>query len=111
MNIKELLSELLQFSNEREWFEFKENWFEPIALGKYVSALSNAAALVGKEFAYFVWGVSDKEHALVGTDFDQFKKHFGNKINLVCADVNKNISKFVISNILTSKLVLDYAEL
>ena len=42
---------------------------------------------------------------------NEFKKHFGNKINLVCADVNKNISKFVISNILTSKLVLDYAEL
>ena len=40
-----------------------------------------------------------------------FKKHFGNKINLVCADVNKNISKFAISNILTSKLVLDYAQL
>ena len=32
MNIKELMSELLQFSKEREWFEFKENWFEPIAL-------------------------------------------------------------------------------
>ena len=75
MNIKELLSELFQFSKEREWFEFKENWFEPIALGEYVSALSNAAALVGKEFAYFVWGVSDKEHALVGTDFDQYQNY------------------------------------
>ena len=75
MNIKELLSELLQFSKEREWFEFKENWFEPIALGEYVSALSNAAALVGKEFAYFVWGVSDKEHALVGTEFDQYQDY------------------------------------
>lgn len=30
MNIKELLSELLQFSKEREWFEFKENCFEPV---------------------------------------------------------------------------------
>ena len=42
---------------------------------------------------------------------NKFKKHFGNKINLVCAYVNKNISKFVITNILTSKLVLDYTEL
>lgn len=49
MNIKELLFELLQFLKEREWFE-------PIALGEYVYALSNAAALVGKEFAYFVLG-------------------------------------------------------
>ena len=59
MNIKELLSELLQFLKERKWFGFKENWFEPIVLGEYVFALSNAAASVGKEFAYFVWGDSE----------------------------------------------------
>ena len=49
MNIKELLSELLQFSKEREWFEFKENWFKPIALGEYISAFSNAAFSVGRK--------------------------------------------------------------
>ena len=75
MNIERLLSELFQFSKEREWFEFKENWFEPITLGEYVSALSNAAALMGKEFAYFIWGVSDKEHVLVGTNFDQYRDY------------------------------------
>ena len=75
MNIQRLLSELFQFSKEREWFEFKENWFGPIALGEYVSVLSNAAALMGKEFSYFIWGVSDKEHALAGTNFDQYQDY------------------------------------
>lgn len=36
MNIKELLSELLQFSKEREWFEFKTNWFEEEKIGQYI---------------------------------------------------------------------------
>ena len=75
MNIQRLLSELFQFSKERQWFEFKENWFGRIALGEYVSVLSNAAALMGKEFSYFIWGVSDKEHALVGTNFDQYQDY------------------------------------
>ena len=52
MQVKKILDELFQFSNEREWFEYKENWFEPVALGEYVSAISNAAALVGKEYGY-----------------------------------------------------------
>ena len=34
MNIKELLSELLQFSKEREWFEFKELNLKKIGLNQ-----------------------------------------------------------------------------
>lgn len=75
MNVKEIISELLQFSKEREWFEFKENWFQPVVLGEYVSALSNAAALVGKEHGYFVWGINDETHEIVGTDFDWYQDY------------------------------------
>ncbi len=50
MKVKEIINELLQFSKEREWFEFKGNWFQLVTLGEYVSALSNAAVLVGKEY-------------------------------------------------------------
>ena len=53
--INELLNELFQYKKEREWFEYKENWFQPIALGEYISALSNSAALVGKKYGYFIW--------------------------------------------------------
>ena len=44
MNIKQIVLDLCALSDEQEWFEFKENWFQPEALGEYVSALSNAAA-------------------------------------------------------------------
>ena len=46
MDIKKIVPELCKYGDEQEWFEFKVNWFEPIALGEYVSALSNAAAFI-----------------------------------------------------------------
>ena len=57
MNIKKLILDLCAYNNEQEWFEFKENWFQPEVLGEYISALSNAAAFHYKPQAYFVWGV------------------------------------------------------
>ncbi|MBP5640047.1 MAG: putative DNA binding domain-containing protein [Victivallales bacterium] len=65
---------LLEYPREQEWFEFKANWYEPNALGEYVSALANAAAYHGHDFGYFVWGIEDKTHAIVGTDFDQMQE-------------------------------------
>ena len=70
MNFKRLLEKLCTFDYENEWLEFKENWFEAEELGKYISALANAAALENQEFAYFIWGVSDDGHKIVGTDFN-----------------------------------------
>jgi len=43
VDTQSIVKELCSFSDEQEWFEFKENWFQPEALGEYVSALSNAA--------------------------------------------------------------------
>ena len=74
MNIKEIVLELCSYSNEQEWFEFKENWFEPDVLGEYVSALSNAAAFHFKKNAYFVWGINDESHEVVGTTFNQYRE-------------------------------------
>ena len=39
--LHELLDELRSYDTEREWFEFKENWFDQTQLGQYISALSN----------------------------------------------------------------------
>lgn len=44
MNIKQIVLDLCSLSDEQEWFEFKENWYQPEILGEYISALSNAAA-------------------------------------------------------------------
>lgn len=65
-----LVRELCALPRETEWVEFKVNDAEPQAIGEYISALANAAALVGKAFAYLVWGVRDEDHAVVGTTFD-----------------------------------------
>ena len=65
----ELVEGLMAYSAEEEWFEFKENWFEPMVLGEYISALSNAAAMAGRKEAYFVWGVRDSDHEVVGMGF------------------------------------------
>ena len=65
----ELVEGLMAYGAEEEWFEFKENWFEPMVLGEYISALSNAAAMAGRKEAYFVWGARDSDHEVVGTGF------------------------------------------
>ena len=61
--------------DEQEWFEFKENWFEPVQLGEYVSALSNAATYHSEENGYFIWGVDDSTHEIVGTKFNQYRDY------------------------------------
>lgn len=38
MDIKQIILDLCALSDEQEWFEFKENWFQSEALGEYVSA-------------------------------------------------------------------------
>ena len=44
MSLTDKIIKLCSYDDEQEWFEFKENWFQPEELGEYVSALSNAAA-------------------------------------------------------------------
>ncbi len=70
MESKEIIDELCSYQYEKEWFEFKESFDNDNELGEYISALSNAAAYVGRKNAYMVWGIADKSHEIVGTDFD-----------------------------------------
>jgi len=74
-----LVNELRKLPSETEWVEFKVNDAEPQETGEYLSALSNAAALHGKAFAYLVWGVEDGTHELVGTSFDPATAKVGNE--------------------------------
>ena len=69
-NLNEILEDIVSRNYEEDWFEFKENWFEPHALGEYIAGMSNAAALAGQEYAFFVWGIEDVSHQVVGTTFD-----------------------------------------
>uniref|UniRef100_E6PU49 Putative transcriptional regulator n=1 Tax=mine drainage metagenome TaxID=410659 RepID=E6PU49_9ZZZZ len=64
-----LLDRLLAQGGETEWVEFKHNNADPQAIGEYISALANAAALDGEPFGYMVWGVENESHEVVGTTF------------------------------------------
>lgn len=74
-----LVHELCKLPQETEWVEFKVDDAEPEEIGEYASALANSAALVGKAFAYLVWGVADKGHAIVGTRFTPRAAKVGNE--------------------------------
>ena len=57
--------------NENEYVEFKEakNNFDFDDLGKYFSALSNGANLANKQYAWLIFGVNDKTHEFVNTNY------------------------------------------
>ena len=74
-----LVRELCKLPHETEWVEFKGNNQDPHLIGEYISALSNAAALNGKAFAYMVWGVEDGSHVFTGTSFSPASAKKGNE--------------------------------
>lgn len=74
-----LVRELCKLPRETEWLELKVGNDQPEAIGEYVSALSNAAALVGKPSGYLVWGVRDEDHTIVGTRFSPRETKVGNE--------------------------------
>ena len=65
--IQEIINACISYDSERECFQFKENWYEKDKLGEYISALSNSAAILGRSYAYFIWGINDDSHEIVGT--------------------------------------------
>ncbi len=64
-----LADRLIALTGETPWAEFKENNKDPKEIGEYISALANSAALEGRPHGYLAWGVSDADHAVVGTTF------------------------------------------
>ena len=74
-----LLNDLLHNSNESYVVEFKRNNENPEMIGKLISALSNAARLKDKDFAYVLWGVDDARHHVLGTTFSPMTQKVGNQ--------------------------------
>ena len=69
-NLDKLVLELCKLPNETPWVEFKHNNYDPEMIGKDISALANSAALHEKSAAYMLWGIHDKTHEVIGTDYD-----------------------------------------
>lgn len=72
-DLKTLVKRLIAYVSEEDWFEFKDNWYDAYGIGEYISSMSNAAAMLGKENAYLVWGVDNDTHELTDTTFDFHK--------------------------------------
>ena len=79
MGLEEKVKELIEYDYEREWLKFKVNMSNPDELGEYVSALANSAAEYGKKEAYFILGIDDKSHKIVGTVFNPHQNVNGNE--------------------------------
>lgn len=77
--LESLVEELRKLPSETEWVEFKLNKDDHEMIGQRISALSNSAALVGKNSAYLIWGIDDQTHDIKGTHFDYRTKKIGNE--------------------------------
>ena len=75
-NTEEILKQLLTKGYENEIVEFKEakKQFDFNKLGKYFSALCNEANLQSSDNAWIVFGVREKDKALVNTRYRLNKK-------------------------------------
>lgn len=71
MDINAKLNDLRSQGFETEVLEFKEakNNYDFKKLGQYFSALSNEANLMGKQDAWLVFGIRDKDKNIVGTSY------------------------------------------
>lgn len=77
--LKHLVDDLRQLPHETEWVEFKHNNADPVQIGEYVSALSNAATLHRQKNGYILWGIEDGSHELLGTTFRPRSQKIGNE--------------------------------
>ena len=73
-----LVDLLRSYGKEEDWFEFKMNKDVPDMIGRYVSALSNSAALSQHPYGYLVWGIDDADHSIKGTSFHPSAEKKGN---------------------------------
>ena len=78
-NLDKLVRELLFLPHETEWVEFKHDNYDPQMIGRDISALANGAALMDKDTAYFIWGIDDETHEIVGTNYDLHNLKKGNQ--------------------------------
>jgi ATP-dependent DNA helicase RecG len=78
-DLTQLLLRLASLPYETEWAEFKRDNTDPVEIGEYLSAISNSAALHGKEAGFIAWGIADGTHELVGTKFRPRTARVGNE--------------------------------
>ena len=69
-NLDKLVRQLCAYPDETPWLEFKHNNYDPEMIGQDICALANSATLCKKNCAYFIWGIKNDTHEIVGTNYD-----------------------------------------
>lgn len=103
--LNSILDSLCCLSAENEIVEFKEakNNYDFSKLGKYFSALSNEANLKGISCAWLVFGVEDKKHQIVGSQFRASRKDLDSLKGEIAKKSTNNISFIEIHEIIKSE--------
>lgn len=70
MNNYQLVEELIKMPTETAWVEFKHDNYNPEMIGQDICALANSATLHEKNSAYMVWGIHDRTHEIIGTNYN-----------------------------------------
>ena len=78
-NLDKLVRQLCAYQDETPWLEFKHNNYEPEMIGEDISALANGATLEEKNCAYFIWGIKNDTHEIVGTNYNLQNLKKGNE--------------------------------
>ena len=99
----EFFKELIRYEYEKEWIEFKENWYNREEIGEYISALSNVATICGVPYSYMIWGIKDKTHEVTGTSFNFDKEE-------KCESLKHYLSRNLTPSILYTFEELEYLE-
>lgn len=88
------LDELIASQFETEVTEFKEakNSFSFDELGQYFSALSNEANLHNKNCAWLIFGIEDKKHIIVGTNYRKSAKDLNNLKEEIARQTSEHLS-------------------
>lgn len=102
---------------ETEIIEYKVGNWEPERIAKYISALSNSAAVKQQKYAFLIWGVNDDTKSLEGSTFYPYSLKKGNenfvawlehvikpKIDFVFKDIEFEDKHFVLLTIPAAKL-------
>ncbi len=103
--LQSILENLRNLSAENEIVEFKEakNSYDFTKLGRYFSALSNEANLHTKTCAWLVFGVEDKKHQIVGSNFRATRKDLDSLKGEIAKKTINGISFIEIHELQTSE--------
>ena len=99
MDSARLIDELCQLPAETSWVEFKHDNYRPDKIGADISALANAAAVIGRPCAYMIWGVRDKTHEVCGTSEHFHTLRVGNEEleNWLRHNLSNNVESWLLS--------------